>query len=44
MEWMMIFVRSSSSSSSIKHTAGIIKEKGRKQHNNGVWNLNGDEG
>jgi hypothetical protein len=31
MEWMMILVRSSSGSSSIKHnTAGIIKEKGRK--------------
>jgi hypothetical protein len=29
MEWMMILVRSSSGSSSIKHTAGI-KEKGRK--------------
>jgi hypothetical protein len=45
MEWMMISVRSSSSSSSIKHnTAGINKEKGRKWHNNRVWNLNGDEG
>jgi hypothetical protein len=30
MEWMMILVRSSSGSNSIKHTAGIIKEKGRK--------------
>jgi hypothetical protein len=31
MEWMMILVRSSSGSSSIKHnTTGIIKEKGRK--------------
>jgi hypothetical protein len=31
MEWMMILVRNSSGSSSIKHnTAGIIKEKGRK--------------
>jgi hypothetical protein len=31
MEWMMILVRSSSGSSSIKHNAaGIIKEKGRK--------------
>jgi hypothetical protein len=31
MEWMMILVTSSSgSSSSIMHTAGIIKEKGRK--------------
>jgi hypothetical protein len=29
MEWMMILVRSSSGSS-IKHTAGIIKEKGSK--------------
>jgi hypothetical protein len=27
-EWMMILVRSLSSSSSIKNTAGIIKEKG----------------
>jgi hypothetical protein len=30
IEWMMILVRSSSGNSSIKHTAGIIKEKGRK--------------
>jgi hypothetical protein len=30
MEWMMILERSSSGSSSIKHTAGIIKEKRRK--------------
>jgi hypothetical protein len=31
MECMMILVRSSSSSSSIKHnTSGVIKEKGRK--------------
>jgi hypothetical protein len=30
MEWMMILVRSSSGSSSIKHTTGIIKENGRK--------------
>jgi hypothetical protein len=30
MESMMILVRSSSSSSIIMHTAGIIKEKGRK--------------
>jgi hypothetical protein len=43
MEWVMILVRSSSGSSSIKHTAAI-KEKGRKQHSDGVWNLNGDEG
>jgi tripartite-type tricarboxylate transporter receptor subunit TctC len=28
MEWMMILVRSSSSSSSIKHTVAAIKEKG----------------
>jgi hypothetical protein len=28
MEWMMILVRSSSGSSSIKHTAAVIKEKG----------------
>jgi hypothetical protein len=28
MEWMMILVRSSSGSSSIKHTAAAIKEKG----------------
>jgi hypothetical protein len=30
MEWMMILVKSSSGSSSNKHTADIIKEKGRK--------------
>jgi hypothetical protein len=30
MEWMVILVRSSSGSSNIKQTAGIIKEKGRK--------------
>jgi hypothetical protein len=29
MEWMMIWVTSSSGSSSIKHTVGI-KEKGKK--------------
>jgi hypothetical protein len=29
MEWMMILVRSSSGSSSIKHTVAV-KEKGRK--------------
>jgi hypothetical protein len=28
MEWMMILVRSSSSSSNIKHTAAAIKENG----------------
>jgi hypothetical protein len=28
MEWMMILERSSSGSSSIKHTAAAIKEKG----------------
>jgi hypothetical protein len=28
MEWMMILVRSSSGSSSMKHTAVAIKEKG----------------
>jgi hypothetical protein len=28
MEWMMILVRSSSGSSSIKHTAAAIKENG----------------
>jgi hypothetical protein len=43
MEWMMTLVRSSSGSSSIKNTAAI-KEKGRKQHSDEVWNLNGDEG
>jgi hypothetical protein len=36
MEWMMILVRSSSGSSNIKHTAGIIKEKGRKYHRDRV--------
>jgi hypothetical protein len=31
MEWMMVLMRSSSGSSSIKHnTASINKEKGRK--------------
>jgi hypothetical protein len=30
MEWMMILVRISSGSNNIKHTVGIIKEKGRK--------------
>jgi hypothetical protein len=30
MEWMMILVRSSSGSGSIKHTVGIIEVKGRK--------------
>jgi hypothetical protein len=40
MEWMMILVRSSSGSSSIKHTAGI-KEKGRKIAQHGVCNLKG---
>jgi hypothetical protein len=29
MEWMMILVRSSSDSSSIKHTAAAIKENGQ---------------
>jgi hypothetical protein len=29
MEWMMILVRSSFGSSSIKHTAAAIKENGR---------------
>jgi hypothetical protein len=28
MEWMMILVRSSSGSNSIRHTAAAIKEKG----------------
>jgi hypothetical protein len=28
MEWMMILVRSSSGSSSIKHTTAAVKEKG----------------
>jgi hypothetical protein len=41
---MMILVRSSSGSSSIKHTATAIKDKGGNRKVVGVWNLNGDEG
>jgi hypothetical protein len=43
MEWMMIWVTSSSGSSSIKHIAGI-KEKGRKYKSDKVWKMKGDEG
>jgi hypothetical protein len=40
MEWMMILVRSSSSSSSIKHTTGISKERGGNSTTTGFGNSN----